>query len=41
VWGTRPVDKTITNSRSAVFESVIEQGFTSMSDSMEFVQMEF
>jgi len=41
VWGTRPVDKTITNSRSVEFTSVIEQGFTSMSDSMETVQMEF
>jgi len=41
VWGTRPVDKTITNSRSVEFASVIEQGFTSMSDSMETVQMEF
>ena len=41
VWGTRPVDKTITNSRSVKFASVIEQGFTSMSDSMETVQMEF
>ena len=41
VWGTRPVDKTITNSRSVEFSSVIEQGFTSMSDSMETVQMEF
>jgi hypothetical protein len=41
VWGTRPVDKTITNSRSAGFVSVIEQGFTSLSDSMKTVQMEF
>jgi len=41
VWGTRPVDKTITNSRSVEFASVIEQGFTSMSDSMETIQMEF
>ena len=41
VWGTRPVDKTITNSRRVEFVSVIEQGFTSMSDSMETVQMEF
>jgi hypothetical protein len=41
VWGTRPVDKTISNSRRAEFVSVIEQGFTSMSDSMETVQMEF
>ena len=41
VWGTRPVDKTITNSRSVEFTSVVEQGFTSMSDSMENVQMEF
>lgn len=41
IWGTRPVDKTITNSRRAEFVSVIEQGFTSMSDSMETVQMEF
>jgi hypothetical protein len=41
VWGTRPLDKTITNSRRAEFVSVIEQGFTSMSDSMETVQMEF
>lgn len=41
VWGTRPVDKTITNSRSVEFTSVIEQGFTSMSDSMNTIQMEF
>ena len=41
VWGTRPVDKTITNSRSVAFDSLIEQGFTSMSDSMETVEMEF
>jgi predicted small lipoprotein YifL len=41
VWGTRPVDKTITNSRSVEFTSVIEQGFTSMSDSMNSIQMEF
>ena len=41
VWGTRPVDKAITNSRRVEFASVIEQGFTSMSDSMETVQMEF
>jgi len=41
VWGTRPVDKTITNSRSVEFTSVVEQGFTSMSDSMNTVQMEF
>jgi len=41
VWGTRPVDKTITNSRSVEFASVIEQGFTSMSDSMNTVKMEF
>ena len=41
VWGTRPVDKTITNSRSVEFASVIEQGFTSMSDSMNTVQLEF
>ncbi len=41
VWGTRPVDKTITNSRSVEFVSVIEQGFTSLSDSMNTVQMEF
>ena len=41
VWGTRPVDKTITNSRRVEFTSVIEQGFTSMSDTMETVQMEF
>ena len=41
VWGTRPVDKTITNSRIVQFVSVIEQGFTSMSDSMSSVQMEF
>jgi ABC-type glycerol-3-phosphate transport system substrate-binding protein len=30
VWGTRPVDKTITNSRRVEFVSMIEQGFTSM-----------
>lgn len=41
VWGTRPVDKTTTNSRSVAFDSLIEQGFTSMSDSMETVEMEF
>jgi hypothetical protein len=41
VWGTRPVDKTITNSRSVEIVSVLEQGFTSMSDSMDTVQMEF
>jgi hypothetical protein len=41
VWGTRPLDKTITNSRSVEFTSVIEQGFTSMSDSMNTIQMEF
>ena len=41
VWGTRPVDKTITNSRRVEFVSMVEQGFTSMSDSMETVQMEF
>ena len=41
VWGTRPIDKTITNSRSVAFDSLIEQGFTSMSDSMETVEMEF
>lgn len=41
VWGTRPVDKTITNSRRVEFVSIVEQGFTSMSDSMENVQMEF
>ena len=41
VWGTRPVDKTIANSRSVEFTSVIEQGFTSMSDSMNSIQMEF
>jgi hypothetical protein len=41
VWGTRPVDKTITNSRRVEFTSVIEQGFTSMSDSMNTIQMEF
>ncbi|MFZ4112664.1 MAG: hypothetical protein ACOYKG_05750 [Ilumatobacteraceae bacterium] len=41
VWGTRPVDKTITNSRSVEITSGIEQGFTSMSDSMNTVQTEF
>jgi len=41
VWGTRPVDKTITNSRSVEFASVVEQGFTSLSDSMNTVQVEF
>jgi hypothetical protein len=41
VWGTRPVDKTITNSRRVEFVSTVEQGFTSMSVSMETVQMEF
>ncbi len=41
VWGTRPVDKTITNSRSVEIVSGLEQGFTSMSDSMTTVQTEF
>ncbi len=41
VWGTRPVDKTITNSRGVEIVSLLEQGFTSMSDSMDTVQMEF
>ena len=41
VWGTRPIDKTITNSRRVAFDSLIEQGFTSMSDSLDTVEMDF
>jgi len=41
VWGTRPVDKTKTNSRSVEIVSLLEQGFTAMSESMYSVQVEF
>ena len=41
VWGTRPIDLTISNSRFATFASSVRQTFTAMSDVMGSAEVVF